>query len=101
MTVAVGLVGGPGKTTVTVWMPVEAFAGMVMELVTCVWETWTLPVPVMVPTVTLLIGAFCGGGLTEGSRLIVKVMVVPRVADPGEMLRMPTPVPELGLLCPS
>ena len=45
----------------------------------------------MLPTVTLLMGAVCGGGFTEESRLMVSVNVVPRLPLVGEMLVMPLP----------
>jgi hypothetical protein len=38
----------------------------------------------IVPMVTELTGACCGGGFTAGSRLIVSVKVVPRAALGGE-----------------
>src|SRR5262245_55874470 len=87
-----GFGGRPGNCTVTVCGPRALVAGMVIELVTCNWLTWTLPVPVMVPTVTLLMGAVCGGGFDAGSRLIVSVNVVPRAALVGDTLKMPPPV---------
>jgi hypothetical protein len=51
----------------------------------------------MLPTVTLLIGAFWGGGAgwAAGSRLMVRVNVVPREPLAGETLRMPPPPPAL------
>ena len=58
---------------------------MVMLLVTCVWLTWTLSAPAIVPTMTLLMGAFAGGGLKFGSRLIVRLKAVPRELN-GELV---------------
>ena len=71
---------------------------MVIVLVTRVWLTWTLLVPVIVPTVTLMIGAFCGGAVL--GRVMVSVKVVPRAPLAGETLEMAKPppvvVPETG-----
>src|SRR5262249_18512060 len=69
--------------------PGVAPPGIVMLLVTWVELACTLFAPVIVPTVTLLTGAICGGGLTLGSRLIVRVNVVPRLPVVGVTLRIP------------
>ena len=68
---------------------VVALEGMTMVLVTSVWLTCVLPVPVMAPTVTLLMGAAAGGGLMLESKLMVSRFVVPREAEVGETLTMP------------
>ena len=86
----------------TVCGPVAAPAGIVMVLVTWVWLTWMFPEPAMVPTVTLLTGAFAGGGAgtVAGSMLMVSVKVAPRAPLVGDTLAMPVPppvvVPETG-----
>src|SRR5262245_9738111 len=77
--------------TVTVCWPGVAFAGRlkVAWIVYCVGRD-TL-VPVMVPTVTLLIGAFCGGtaGLAVLDSVMVAVTLAPRLPIAGAMLLMP------------
>ena len=85
--------GGGGNVTVIVCGPVLAPTGMVMLLVTCVCVMCALLVPEIEPTVTLPTGAACGGGFTDGSRLIVRLKVVPRGALVGVTLRMPLLVP--------
>ena len=62
-----------------------------MLLVTTVWLAWLLLVPLMEPTLMLLIGALAGGGFTAGSKFMVSGNVVPAEALVGETLRIPFP----------